>query len=162
MVRRAVLTLWIFFLLLSGIKRTSKYSTTWVNSNGGSEFYADWNWGEPNNAGYNEGCAEIGITGGLNDIPCDTYRAYSCAKVLPFGESFTNPDDEICQCTGTGLICKPKYTCGVFEKQDEKAYYADAKANCEAAGGHLAFFKNENEFDLFMDMAKEAEQWIGK
>ena len=97
----------------------------------------------------------------MNDIPCDAYRAYSCAKVVPFGESFTNPDDDICQCTGTGLICKPKYTCGVFEKQDEKEYYADAKANCEAAGGHLAFFKDEDEFDLFMDIAKEDEQWIG-
>lgn len=104
--------------------------------------------------------------GTMNDIPCDRKFAYTCAKMISFGEEHTS-DDERCICTATGLICKPKYTCALFEKQREKSSFDGAKDQCAQNNATLAFFKTEQEFEQFLDIDeddsrdRDDEEWIG-
>ena len=118
---------------------------------GNEFFYTRWTSGEPNNSGWNEGCALINMDeGGMNDIPCARKFAYTCAKTISFGEEHTN-DEERCMCTATGLLCEPKYTCTYFEKQREQASFEGAKEYCAQNSRTLAFFKTEEEFEQFLD-----------
>jgi hypothetical protein len=130
-----------------------------VTSDGESEggtygnefFYTRWKYGEPNNANWNEGCALINMDdGSMNDIPCTRNFAFTCAKMISFGEEHTN-DEQRCSCTATGLICEPKYTCTYFEKQQDKASFEGAKEFCAEDSRTLAFFKTEEEFEQFLD-----------
>jgi len=86
--------------------------------------------------------------------------------MISFGEEHTS-DDERCICTATGLICKPKYTCALFEKQREKSTFDGAKDQCAQNNATLAFFKTEQEFEQFLDIDeddsrdRDDEEWIG-
>ena len=141
---------------------------------GNDYYYTRWKAGEPNNSGWNEGCAMINMGDGImNDIPCDRKFAYTCAKMIAVGNEHTN-DEERCMCTATGLVCEPKYTCTYFERnKGEKASFEEAKQQCEDNAATLAFFKTEEEFEQFLDdMDRDSDddvsgrrgeevQWIG-
>ena len=102
------------FIFLSGIKRESRYSSTWITSDGGTSSYKLWNYGEPNNVGSNEGCAEIKMASYngryLNDLPCDRSKPFTCYKTVAVGEKYIDGDDT-CTCTSTGVECAPSYSC---------------------------------------------------
>jgi len=46
--------------------------------------YEIWDINEPNNAGGNESCMSVKVTGGLNDISCDLKLAFMCEKEIDF------------------------------------------------------------------------------
>ena len=99
---------------LPGIKRESQSSSNWITSDGQTSSFKLWNWGEPNNSGNNEGCAEVNmasITGRyLNDIACDGVRPFSCFKILAIGEEYIDGTNT-CTCTSSGVECAPSFTC---------------------------------------------------
>ena len=38
----------------------------------------------------------------------------------------------------------------------------EAKLQCEELGGHIAFFKNEAEYNYFMSLGNNRREWLGK
>ena len=82
--------------------------------------------------------------------------------MIAVGESFTT-DTENCECTADGLSCSPINACPEFRKMEGKVPNPVAKAICEDLGGHIAFFKNEAEYDFFRSVIwGDQRQWLGE
>ncbi len=95
-------------------------------------------------------------------------------RYLSLEESFLY-EDEICTCTREGILCDnfvqppptpPPAGCrkslSFVKFTDESMSSLSASSVCEENGGKLAFFKNQQEYDLFKDtVAIESSELLG-
>ena len=104
----------------------------------------------------NAACAPLPVSFASQNIAArSTERSLHQAKIVVKG-------DEICECTEDGVECEELSNCPEFVRMDSGAKrYSEAKVECEALGGHVAFFKDQSEFDKFMGGFKRKEH-IGR
>lgn len=81
--------------------------------------------------------------------------------MIAIGESFST-ETENCECTVEGLSCSPISACPEFRRMEGEATNPEAKLQCEELGGHIAFFKNEAEYNYFMSLGNNRREWLGK
>ncbi|MGD2250120.1 MAG: lectin-like protein [Candidatus Methanofastidiosia archaeon] len=106
---------------------------TWTWVTGESVVYTNWNSGEPNNYGSGEDYGEMISNGTWNDNGPPQFPS-----------------------TTRYYVCEWQY-----EFIETKKSWADAKADCEARGGHLVTITSSAENDFVSNLAGSNTIWIG-